>query len=208
MSDPQDRLLEDDETTEEFHEPLSEKRPRRNCIAIYTYIALALLVLAMGVGVIVSIVTGRFAKQKYPAYYCGKGPAEAKALGCKFDIMEFGWVHPECWDQELLDEYAPPDRWIFGLDRDLQSPVTQAQASSGHIDALWVKNDYHGAHCVYVFHKMAKAVAQGRPVNQRVRQDVHTHHCSMSVHGIWPANFNNTGLGGVNFMTCGWDYLK
>lgn len=200
-------LLED-ENCDGTLNTVDTTRIKQSWRSIYTKISLAILTITLIVGVIVSIAIGDSLDPKSMLAHCGKSVTEARSLGCKFDIMEFGWVHPDCWDQELLDEYAPPERWVFGWDRELQDTITQAQASTGHINALWVRNDYHGAHCVYVFHKMAKALAEGKPVNRRMRQMVHTHHCSGSIHGINPANFNMTGLGGVNFMVCDSGYLS
>lgn len=191
--------------TETFIRPMNAKQARRNHIAIYTGIALTLLVSALITGGVVELVTPNSHDAKNPELlHCGKSDTEARSLHCEFDVMDLGWVHPRCWDQDLLDEYAPPNRWIFGWDKDHQEPITQAQASTGNVNTLWVRNDYHAVHCVYAFHKMAKAVAQGRPVNKRAHQLAHAHHCSMSLHRITAANLNETGLGAANYMSCGY----
>ncbi|OJJ42660.1 hypothetical protein ASPZODRAFT_20187 [Penicilliopsis zonata CBS 506.65] len=35
-----------------------------------------------------------------PPDFCGHTPAEAKAAGCAFEMNNFAWMHPDCYDQE------------------------------------------------------------------------------------------------------------
>jgi hypothetical protein len=42
---------------------------------------------------------------------CGNTWEEAKAMGCKFDVMASRWYAPECFFQEVLDEMMA-EPWI------------------------------------------------------------------------------------------------
>jgi hypothetical protein len=42
---------------------------------------------------------------------CGSYPAEAKALGCQFDIISFCWLPPRCYDAELSHTF---DKLVSG----------------------------------------------------------------------------------------------
>lgn len=33
--------------------------------------------------------------------FCGSSPAEAKAAGCRFEVNNFAWLHPDCYDEDL-----------------------------------------------------------------------------------------------------------
>ena len=94
MIESQDCLLRDDRHAEVTLEPIIAKRPRRYCLEIYTKVALGLLITALLTGGVVTY----FHRIKYPEVHCGKSDVQARPLGCKFDIMDLGWVHPECWD--------------------------------------------------------------------------------------------------------------
>lgn len=135
-------------------------------------------------------------------FLCGETVAEARSLQCKVDVMDLGWVHPHCWDEEFLDEYAPPDKWRFGLDEEFRTTLSQAQISTGDFEDPWVTNNYHGAHCTYALRKMARAAALGEHVNLRMSHVRHTHHCAMSVRTIKADKFNVTGPGGVTRFRC------
>lgn len=41
-----------------------------------------------------------------PADYCGNTPAQAKAAGCEFELNNFAWVHPACFDKDLDDDWT------------------------------------------------------------------------------------------------------
>ena len=116
--------------------------------------------------------------------------------------MDLGWVHSKCWDQQFLEEWAHPEKFQFALDAAFEKPVLPAQISSAEVELPFVTNAYHGAHCVYAFHKMARAAALGEHVNLRTRHLYHTHHCAHSIRTIKKDKFNVTGPGGVTFFRC------
>ncbi|KAH7054340.1 hypothetical protein B0J12DRAFT_738878 [Macrophomina phaseolina] len=43
--------------------------------------------------------------------HCGNSPEETQALGCVWDLMSFGWIHPRCFkpdeSQIWLEKYGP-----------------------------------------------------------------------------------------------------
>ena len=210
MNESHEKLLQEHEGSKlSFESPFVEKNQKWISKTPVSRITCGLLQLMLATSIIMAITSGiTNTKRCHPPveFHCGSSAEEAKTLGCKFDIMEFAWVHPACWDQQLLDEFAPPDRWLFASDEDFSSPITQEAAATGDIEALWVRTDYHGAHCTYCFYKLAKAVAERRPYNLRNRQLVHAHHCAESIHNLTSMTIISTARGGVNYLRCRSNY--
>lgn len=49
---------------------------------------------------------------------CGKSPAEAKALGCKFDLMLQRWIPADCYDEAHSELFLAkyPRKWYYDID--------------------------------------------------------------------------------------------
>ncbi|KAK7752859.1 hypothetical protein SLS62_005201 [Diatrype stigma] len=49
---------------------------------------------------------------------CGKSPAEAKAAGCKFDLMLQRWIPADCYDEEHSELFLAkyPRKWYYDID--------------------------------------------------------------------------------------------
>ena len=181
---------------------------------LYRRIALALLALVFATSIAASIVTaitsGGVKKTRSPRLdlHCGSTPEEARDLGCRFDVMEFAWNHVACWDQELLDEFAPYNRWIFALDETFEHTLSQEivteRSSNGTLSYLWIRNDYHSAHCVYSFTKIAKAIAEKRPITIRNNFVGHAQHCGYTMHNLTNelTGPDDTGLAGIAYLSC------
>ncbi|GAB7355661.1 hypothetical protein MBLNU459_g6372t2 [Dothideomycetes sp. NU459] len=53
------------------------------------------------------------ALHKPGSFICGTTADEARALGCKWDIMTMSWEHPDCFDADLTREFEELGPWQF-----------------------------------------------------------------------------------------------
>jgi hypothetical protein len=109
--------------------------------------------------------------------HCGSTPAEARALGCKFDVMSFAWTPPSCYDhafsQKFLSEQGP---WIFYLDHNATQPL--AFDSLSNYDIVWTEHSYHVVHCLYAWERIHQAyLKQDLLLPQEMGSINHTEHC-------------------------------
>ncbi|KAH0555745.1 hypothetical protein GP486_006308 [Trichoglossum hirsutum] len=113
---------------------------------------------------------------------CGKTPAEAKAKGCVFDIMNYAWTPPACYEKDLADEALLRGPWPWFLDRNATLPLPQDPAVLGDEPLVWTTYDYHAEHCLYAAKLVHRAALRGAGgfLLQEVEEWGHTEHC----HGI------------------------
>jgi hypothetical protein len=110
---------------------------------------------------------------------CGSTPAQAKALGCSFDIISFCWLPARCYDAELSSSFDKLVQWEWYIDHNKTKPVPKAEALTGNFDGLYVSWEYHVQHCVYMWEKMHRALlGEGkRAVDGYIGSYSHTEHC-------------------------------
>ncbi|KAK5123332.1 hypothetical protein LTR85_002763 [Meristemomyces frigidus] len=89
---------------------------------------------------------------------CGTNVEEAHAKGCFFDVMLHSWVHEDCWDKELMDDYLTkvPYRWY--RDSHFKEEITVEEMRLGEHGPAAVKLEEHGTHCAYVLEKNLRAI--------------------------------------------------
>jgi hypothetical protein len=111
---------------------------------------------------------------------CGQSPAEAKAKGCIFDIMNYAWTPPACYEPDLAEEALLRGPWPWYLDRNATLPLPQDPAVLGDMALVWTTYDYHASHCLYAAKLVHRAALKGGFLLQEVEEWEHTDHC----HGI------------------------
>lgn len=110
--------------------------------------------------------------------HCGSTPAEARALGCKFDIMSFAWTPQACYDpilsQSFLSTQGP---WTFYLDHNATIPL--AFESLGDHNVIWTEHHYHIVHCLYAWERIHRAGLSETPMllPAEIGNINHTMHC-------------------------------
>jgi len=110
---------------------------------------------------------------------CGDSPETARDRNCSFDLISFAWQTPECYDAELVSEFASWNNWTFYADDKFTSPVSQMTALQGN-QALFVKWDYHVVHCTFVWRQMHRAYERGW-IDCHLRNYHHTIHCQKMI---------------------------
>ena len=115
-----------------------------------------------------------------PTDYCGHSPDEARSKGCKFEVNNFAWLHPDCYDQELDED------WTTGpLSKDLKfweqyggiGPIPFERVRKGDVPMVWVNTRQHRRHCLFVWEKYQRAAEKQMPMDNYTVNIRHTRHC-------------------------------
>jgi hypothetical protein len=135
---------------------------------------------------------------------CGTSIAEAKALGCHFDIITFCWLPDRCHDPELSKNFDHLSQWQWYRDHNLTQRVSKDEALTGELDGLYVSWEYHIEHCVYMWMKMHRALlGKGkRAVDGYIGPYSHTLHCGKMLLSRFELTDFNTRIR-VKFPDCG-----
>ncbi|KAH7555672.1 hypothetical protein BM1_07295 [Bipolaris maydis] len=107
---------------------------------------------------------------------CGSTPAEAKSLGCKFDILSFAWQLPACYDEKIMDEFLAEKDWVFYREPNGTSPVSRDVALQRELD-LFVTQEYRRTHCMYTWRQMHRAFTIQKHIDSHLNDYYHTLHC-------------------------------
>ncbi|KAE9992804.1 hypothetical protein EG327_007728 [Venturia inaequalis] len=111
---------------------------------------------------------------KYP---CGQTATEAKEKGCIFDIMSMAWQSPECFDEDLHEEFMDLGPWKFYSDETATHELTYEQVSQrGQIS--WAERRYFVVHCVYGWKAMHRAWQRAWRMDSNLASMAHTELCS------------------------------
>ncbi|POS68590.1 hypothetical protein DHEL01_v213017 [Diaporthe helianthi] len=111
-------------------------------------------------------------------YTCGSSAAEARSLGCQFQLFSYTWVPNPCFSP-LLDQAfrnSSDRRLHYYLDSGGAKEVGIQEAASGEMD-LWATWEEHLMHCAYVFKSLTRAALTGRYTG-KVLDVHHTDHCA------------------------------
>ncbi|KAF2404530.1 hypothetical protein EJ06DRAFT_526608 [Trichodelitschia bisporula] len=113
------------------------------------------------------------------SYHCGSTPAEARALGCVFDVMSFAWTPPACYDQSVsaavIEAQGP---WVFYLDHNATQPIPDSLEALSSEVVVWTEHSYHVAHCLYAWERIHRAyLSVEKLLPAEVGNVNHTLHC-------------------------------
>lgn len=82
-------------------------------------------------------------------YSCGNSTEDASAAGCKFDVMSYTWVHPKCFDQELMYGFLGTSEWQWYGDEEGTQPLVLHDVARGQHEYVYVTWEYYINHCTY-----------------------------------------------------------
>lgn len=82
-------------------------------------------------------------------YGCGNSTQDASAAGCKFDVMSYTWVHPRCFDQELMYDFLGASEWTWYGDEEGTMPLALSDVAQGQREYVYVTWKYYSTHCTY-----------------------------------------------------------
>lgn len=110
---------------------------------------------------------------------CGHTPGSARAAGCKWSAMTFGWYPAPCFDTELEDDFLRLRNWTWHADESLStsSALAPEDVLRGDVRRAWVSAEFHRLHCVYSMRKLLRAVLGVRLSDNYVVRTGHLLHC-------------------------------
>ena len=151
----------------------------------------------------VSLPDRHYHKHLFVPEPCGKTREEALAAGCRFDWVGYSWLPPDCYDGELVDEFARRGPWDFYVDKEGTSVAPFKQVRDGMLDRLYITTEHHMLHCTFQWRKMHRALEAGRPVDGYVGNYSHTSHCEamLMMQGVVLSEVN-AGMK-IKFPACG-----
>lgn len=112
---------------------------------------------------------------------CGHSPAEARSRSCNFDIISFAWLTPECYDDDLAQEFISWSNWTWytSEEPDDNTQLSFDVANLGEQDT-YVDWNYHMVHCTFMWRQQHWATENGWVGRHLVHYD-HTKHCQHSL---------------------------
>ena len=133
---------------------------------------------------------------------CGNSTAEAKALGCRYDILLNHWVPSQCWDQEMIDEYQDDDSWTAYYDEALTQPIKTID-EMGDRDHYWTSARDHINHCAMMWKKQFWVMFEDRSaMDSLVAGPGHTDHCAQYLMDASLYNFTLSTRVEIGFAGC------
>lgn len=131
---------------------------------------------------------------------CGDDPETARRNNCSFDLISFAWQRPECYDAELVGEFAAWNEWAFFAHRNMTEPVSQEEAFHGN-RTLYVEWAYHKVHCTFIWRQMHRQYERGW-VDSHLGNYNHTLHCQHVLLLDDPENFPPATQANVIYPEC------
>jgi hypothetical protein len=155
----------------------------------------------LGIGFDPALLAGETAVEN--GYFCGYTPQEARAKGCRFDLILYSWVPAQCYDERLQEEYRTRDsKWY--LDVKATQEISQEEAARGETEQVFLSWDYHIWHCRYTFVQMTRILKNtslgipGRLIDPR-----HSNHCLNTLTGEqWHPLEEVDTVVTLNYSTC------
>ncbi|RFU26794.1 hypothetical protein B7463_g9541, partial [Scytalidium lignicola] len=110
--------------------------------------------------------------------YCGNTSEEALKKGCILDFIPGAWVHPDCYDKELEEEFLRLKEWHWYYDKEAQHELFEDSIRrTGGPNPIYVSQEYHILHCAYTWKKLHRAVIRQTPIDSHIGSYKHTQHC-------------------------------
>ncbi|PSR82834.1 hypothetical protein BD289DRAFT_295458 [Coniella lustricola] len=111
-------------------------------------------------------------------FNCGNSTQDAAAAGCKFDLMSYTWVHPDCFDQQLMYEFLGADTWTWAMDEDSTELLNLNDVAMGQHEFVYVTWKHYTMHCAYMWRKMHRSILTSRELDSYVSDYRHTEKCA------------------------------
>ena len=122
---------------------------------------------------------------------CGGNPAEARELGCVYDVMMQLWTPAHCYDKELAEKYLNANNWTWYADSNAERIMSDEEIALGEHSVVYVAQDYHVKHCIFAWERVVRALRRHGPLIQELISYDHVIHCRD--HTLLPA------LEGIHF---------
>lgn len=112
---------------------------------------------------------------------CGATPEEGRNKGCVYDFILGAWIHPECMDhamyQQYILEWKTLNMTVFSDPEGLKADGLE-YAMEGDYEFIWAIGTFHYLHCAYVMEKNWKLLThQIHAVPSNAVEEEHMYHC-------------------------------
>jgi len=115
------------------------------------YFVFLTIILIISMAMVVLSIKKITKTDKRPAWkHCGNSTSEARADGCRFDIMMHSWVPQECYDEQLSEEYIASNDFQLFSDAEATIEVPLDVVRLGEFDELYTGLSHHVLHCTYI----------------------------------------------------------
>lgn len=142
---------------------------------------------------------------------CGASVPEARARGCRYDLLLNNWVPAPCYAQEFVDEYAdennysdsPGSNWGGFADEALTQPLTRHQMAEAPF--YWTSLRDHIVHCAVLWKKQFATMYEfeARGVLDTVLASAgHTDHCAQYLMDFGMRNWTGPTKTEMGFAGC------
>jgi len=156
---------------------LEEPKPARPSSSPRPYQRL-IMYLSIGIiAIVMSFIIYRSVGAQAVIDQCGTTPAQARARGCVFEMTGFSWLPKECSDPIVETEFLNSKNLQYYRDKNYTQEVSLEEVRRGDGPGFYVKQDYHLAHCGFLFKKLHRAISQGHKVDGLISPVHHTSHC-------------------------------
>ena len=138
---------------------------------------------------------------------CGSSPSEAIKHGCRFDPTSFSWLHRDCYDEELVEQFLSQEAWEWFEDEEATVPIELEAALEGKHHHLYVSWEYHLTHCTFMWKKLHRALLRRGAIDDYIGDLGHTGHCSRM---LLTDGINRTSANTIirrKFTTCSPQYM-
>ncbi|KAK4107231.1 hypothetical protein N656DRAFT_785524 [Canariomyces notabilis] len=132
---------------------------------------------------------------------CGNSTAEARDLGCKYDVFLNNWVPPPCYDEEWIAEYLEDNSWSAYADENLTQQLELEQMEDR--DFYYTSFRDHINHCATMWNKQFWALYEERmALDTVIVNPAHTEHCAQFLRDASEVNANQATKTNVGFAGC------
>lgn len=118
---------------------------------------------------------------------CGSSADEARAKGCVYDVILVAWLHPECFDSELMETYLSDNDYPFWLVRgaEMEQNITIEEVRLGNHKTVFSSAEFHLAHCSYFLEQSVRGYRARGWIDNVTADNEHTEHCARSLRDMW-----------------------
>jgi hypothetical protein len=132
---------------------------------------------------------------------CGNSPAEARSLGCKYDIFLNHWVPRPCYDDEWIAEYEDDGSWGAYANEELTHRLTVQEMEES--DFYYTSLRDHINHCAKMWNKQFWALYEERKaLDTIIASPGHTEHCAQFLIDALDVNATQATKTYVGFAGC------
>jgi hypothetical protein len=139
---------------------------------------------------------------------CGNSTAEARGLGCQFDVLGGLWIPAECADNDLNRQFMERGVWFAYSDKNATHVLSVDEMSERVTPQVyWTSRREHFVHCAYNWRRQHQGYLGGGYKMDRNAVDYrHTIHCTdtlMKYAGMGPEEMDAIVVGtSIGFSTC------